>query len=300
MLNEPRSALSDRGAGTEASLAESLSSPMSSQTSTKRIIVATSGGSFGEPRDTYFNCDVAEDEDCYASSTTDIDRVVVQASRSETPRLLCIVTGSDNRLKNIDVFNEALQDRFARVGATAEMMMLSFYAPNDDEVKARIDAADIIYVSGGTSHLLVLTLRRRHVDRLLAAAAEDGTVLAGLSAGLCCWFSRTNSHVTPDHVTTTEGLGWFDALVAPHWDIEPKRHKPFHQFLLDNPGTVGLAFDEHTAFEIRDDQYKLWQFHTRGQVHRGHYNESTGHYSFEPVGFSSGFASLSSLGIRCS
>ena len=177
------------------------------------------------------------------------------------------------------------------------MMMLTYYAPDDDEVEARIDAADIIYVSGGTSHLLVPTLRRRRVDELLAAAADRGTVLTGLSAGLCCWWSRTNSHVTPDHVTTTEGLGWFDALVAPHFDIEPNRHKPFHQFLLDNPGVVGLAFDEHTAIEIRGDQFRLHKFHTGGQVHRGHYDETTGHYTFEPVEVSAEFTPLDSLGI---
>ena len=266
-----------------------------SQLSAQRHIIATSGGSFGEPRGTYFSCG-ADDASCYPEATTEIDKLVVQASRS-APRVLCIMTGSDNRLKNTDVFNEALRQRFSRVGATAETMMLTYYGPGDDEVKARIDAADIIYVSGGTSHLLIPTLRRRRVDALLADAAERGTVLTGLSAGLCCWFSRTNSHVTPDFVTTTEGLGWFDALVAPHFDIEPARHKPFHQHLLDNPGRVGLAFDEHTAIEIRDDQYRLHEFHTGGQVHRGHYSETTGHYTFEPVNISEQFAPLSSLGI---
>ena len=262
----------------------------------ERHILATSGGSYGEPYGTYSND--TGGFDTHPTTTHAIDRVVVQASRAAAPNVLCIMTGSDNRLKNVDMFDEALQNRFAHVGATAHMMMLTFYAPNDDEVKARIDAADIIYVSGGTSHLLVSTLRRRGVDKLLAAAAERGTVLTGLSAGLCCWFSRTNSHVTPDHVTTTDGLGWFDALVAPHWDIAPKRHKPFHQYLLDHPGTIGLTFDEHTAIEIKGDRYKLWQFHTGGQIHRGHYNETTGHYSFEPVEATTGFVPLSSLGIH--
>ena len=279
-----------------------MSGPMSTRTQTERHILATSGGSFGEPRGTYFNCDLSDNETHHPTTTLEIDNLLVHASRAEhdTLTVLCIMTATDARLKNVAVFEQALTKRFEHAGASAvDMMMLTYYSPNDNEVEARIESADIIYVSGGTSHLLVPTLRRRRVDELLAAAAERGTILTGLSAGLCCWFSRTNSHVTPDHVTTTDGLGWFDALVAPHWDIAPKRHKPFHRYLLDHPGVVGLAFDEHTAIEIRGDMFRLHEFSTGGQVHRGHYCEATGHYSFEPVNTSWEFAPLSSLGIGC-
>ena len=270
---------------------------MSDPDETKRLILATSGGSFGEPRGTYFDCDLADDADRYPTATLDFDRYLVQASSSEAPSVLCIMTATDARLKNVPMFEVALQARFDRVGASAHMMMVTYYSPGDRELQASIEAADIVYVSGGTSHLLNATLRRRRVDTLLAAAAERGAVLSGLSAGLCCWFSHINSSLAPQQVATTDGLGWFNALVAPHWDIEPTRHKPFHQALLDNPGLVGLAFDEHTAIEIRGDRFKLHQFAAGGQVRRGHYCETSGDYSFEPVEVCAELMPLSSLGI---
>lgn len=225
-------------------------------------IIATSGGTFGEPRDTYFECGLPDGVSRYPALTKPIDSLVVEGARCIHPKVLCITTGSDPRLHNIPELGAALVERFKHAGAGAvEMMAITYYAPDDDEMRAAIESADVIYVSGGTSQLLNATLRRRGADWLLWRAAQRGTVLSGLSAGLCCWFSHVNSAVsTEGDVITTRGLGWFEALVAPHWDLEPKRHKPFHQTLLDNPGLVGLAFDEHTAIEIRGDKYRLHSF----------------------------------------
>lgn len=263
-------------------------------------IFASSGGNFGEPRDTYFDCDLPPDKDRYPDTLSDFDAKIVQASRSDHPGVLCIMTATDERLKNVPVFEAALKERFRRVNATAHMMMLTYYAPDDAHVEADIAAADIIYVSGGTSHLLNPTLKRRRVDRLLAGAAANGTILAGLSAGLCCWFSHINSGVVPGHAMTVEGLGWFRALIAPHWDTEPFREEPFRQMLADNPGLVGLAFDEHTGIEIRDDHFRLHEFGPGGYVRHlvHHQTENGGGHTFKPLAMTSEFAPLSSLGVE--
>lgn len=262
------------------------------------VIIATSGGNFGEPRGAYFDCDLENEEDCYARTTDSIDKLMIESAGVREPSVLCITTGSDPRLKDTEAFDTALADRFKRAGASStEVMALTYYGPDDEEMKSQIGSADVIYISGGTSHLLNATLRRRGADELLREAAMGGTVLCGLSAGLCCWFSHVNSAVTFDDVVVTRGLGWHGALVAPHWDIEPMRHRPFHMSLLERPGLVGLAFDEHTGIEIRGDRYRLHSFAGGGKVRRGHYCEETGVYSFSELEFCTELKELEGIGI---
>ena len=266
-------------------------------TKAKRTIIATSGGGFGEHRDTYFDCNLPAGFEHYPRDTTPIDQLIVQASGKPSPRVCCITTASEDPLHNMPALMAGLKDRFGNLGAEVAIMRLTYYAPGDAEIKSGVESADIIYISGGASYTLNQTFKRRGVDKLLTDAAEQGKVLSGLSAGLCCWFSDINASTNGKFISRVNGLGWFKALVAPHWEKEHHRHKPFHKILLDNPGLVGLAFDEYTAIEIKDDQYRLHQFAKGGQVHRGRYDDSSGHYSFAPIEIAPDFRPLSSLGV---
>lgn len=262
-------------------------------------IIATSGGSFGEHRDTYIDCDLPAGTEHYPQQTTPIDELILRASGQQSPRICCLMTASDDLVHNVSMLEGGLTKRFGGLGAKVETLRLNYYAPDDAQVKAQIEAADIIYVSGGNSYILNKTLRQRGVDKLLAAAAKKGTVLSGLSAGLCCWFSELSaSNHNGAVVSVTDGLGWLKAFVAVHWDTHPFRHKHFHQALIDNPGLVGLTFDECTAIEVRGNAYRLHQFATGGQVCRGQYDGASGHYSFEPLEITPDLKPLSELGIE--
>lgn len=264
----------------------------------KRTIIATSGGSFGEPRDVYFNCDLPAGVEHYPRQTDSIDQLILQATGLAAPRVCCLMTASADSLHNLDSLIEGLKERFGRWGGSVTPLRLTYHAPDDSELRAQLKSADVIYVSGGDSDTLNRTLRQRGADKLLVAAAERGAVLSGLSAGLCCWFSDINASTGKRFVNPVIGLGWFRALIAPHWDKESHRHYPFHKALLDNPGLVGLAFDECTAIEICDDKYRLYQFDKGGQVKRGYYDQTSGHYSFEPLEMTGDFKPLVDLGIQ--
>lgn len=264
----------------------------------KHTIIATSGGSFGERRDAYYNCNLPDGVEHYPRQTDAIDRLILQATGKETPRVCCLMTASDDPLHNLDSLIDGLKERFSRWGAgSVAPLRLTYHAPDDGEMESKLGSADVIYVSGGNSDTLNRTLRRRGADKLLAAAAERGAVLSGLSAGLCCWFSDINASVGGRSIVGSAGLGWFRALIAVHWDEESHRHRPFHEFLLKNPGLVGLTFDDCTAIEIRDERYRLHQFDKGGQVQRGHYDQTSGSYSFEPLEMTDSFKPLAEIGI---
>ena len=263
----------------------------------KPTIIATSGGSFGERRDAYLNCNLPDGVDRYPCQTDSIDQLILQATGKAEPRVCCLMTASDDPLHNLDSLIDGLKERFGRLGGSVRPLRLTYYAPDDSELQAQLGAADVVYVSGGNSDSLNRTLRQRGADKLLVEAAQRGAVLSGSSAGLCCWFSDISASTGGRFITRGTGLGWFRALIAPHWDKESHRHRPFHKALLDNPGLVGLAFDDCTAIEIRDDEYRLHQFDQGGQVKRGCYDQTSGDYSFDSLEITDDFKPLADLGI---
>ena len=263
----------------------------------KRTIIATSGGSFGERRDAYFKCNLPDGVEHYPRQTDSIDQLILQATGKATPQVCCLMTASDDQLHNLDSLIDGLKERFGRWGGSVTPLRLTYHAPDDGEMQAKLGTADVVYVSGGASDTLNRILTQRGADKLLLGAAERGAILSGLSAGLCCWFSDINASIGGRFIIRGTGLGWFRALIAPHWDEESHRHRPFHKALLDNPGLVGLAFDDCTAIEIRDDRYRLHQFDKGGQVKRGCYDQTSGHYSFESLEITDDFKPLVDLGI---
>jgi dipeptidase E len=123
--------------------------------------------------------------------------------------------------------------------------------------------ADIVYVGGGNTLRMMKLWRRRGVDQFLIEAAADGTVLAGLSAGAICWctagVSDSRSFAAGDDswdYITVRGLGLVDVLVAPHYDIDPRRRDRLRHFACSRR-VVGLGLDDYTALEIVGDHFRI-------------------------------------------
>ena len=73
----------------------------------------------------------------------------------------------------------------------------------------------------------MLAIWRAHgLDEILREAWEQGTVLAGLSAGAMCWFEGgiTKSSGAPAPVA---GLGLLPGSMSVHLDGEPDRRRPY-------------------------------------------------------------------------
>ena len=73
------------------------------------------------------------------------------------------------------------------------MLFLIKEQPSREQIRTKISSADIIHVGGGNTLLMMRIWRRLGVDHLLEAAYQDGTVLAGISAGSICWFDSGHS-----------------------------------------------------------------------------------------------------------
>ena len=91
---------------------------------------------------------------------------------------------------------EGYVDRFVEAFAgRAETSSLSLFhlaelAERGEEVdlRAHVLAQDVIYVGGGSTANLLALWRLHGLDGILAEAAAAGVVLAGIGAGMNCWF----------------------------------------------------------------------------------------------------------------
>ena len=110
---------------------------------------------------------------------------------------------------------------FSRLDCRAACLAFFPYDMTRDYRQAVLDA-DLVYVGGGNTPAMLAVWREFGFDRALRDALEQGTVLAGISAGANCWFE----HYITDSVPgggVRPGLGWLPGVFCPHLDSEPWR-----------------------------------------------------------------------------
>jgi dipeptidase E len=207
-------------------------------------IVALGGGEIGRPG--------------YPIETTEIDREIIRLSGKENPALLFIPTASGDS----ESYYEAVKQHFGkRLGASLDVLYLLRERPVIEEIKSKIDKADIIYVGGGNTSRVTRTWRKTGTDLLLKQAYENGKVLSGISAGAICWFRWGNSNVrkykNPDaDLIRVSGMRLLNGLFCPHYDAEEARKPELKRMMRKVPG-IAVAVDNCCAIEIIDNRYRI-------------------------------------------
>ncbi|WP_435748077.1 Type 1 glutamine amidotransferase-like domain-containing protein [Nocardioides sp. SYSU DS0663] len=163
------------------------------------------------------------------------------------PRVCFVPTASGDSETYQDQFREAFTGR-------AEVSTLSLFrlgeVPGGD-VREHVLAQDVVYVGGGSTANLLALWRLHGLDEVLREAAEAGTVLAGVSAGMNCWFEASVTDSFGPMAPLTDGLGLLTGSACPHYDGEPERRPTY----LDLVGTKrlpsGYAADDGCALLFR-------------------------------------------------
>jgi dipeptidase E len=153
--------------------------------------------------------------------TAPIDQELIRLAKKKHPMLLFIPTASsdsDRYWKHIqEYFGEFLKCR-------TDVLFLIKEQPSREQIRRKISSADIIYVGGGNTLLMMRIWRRLGVDHLLKGAYENGTVLAGISAGSICWVdsghSDSMSFYNPRKwkYINVRGLGLLKGIHCPHYN----------------------------------------------------------------------------------
>jgi dipeptidase E len=132
-----------------------------------------------------------------------------------------------------------------------EITDLTFFERDVVDLAAFVLAQDVFWVGGGSTANLLAVWRVHGLDALLREAYAAGAVLAGVSAGMNCWFeSCTTDSFGPVLAPLHDGLGLLPGSACPHYDAEPQR-RPLYRRLVDE-GTVapGWAVDNDAALHF--------------------------------------------------
>lgn len=189
--------------------------------------------------------------------TAPIDREIIRLTGKKHPKLLFIPTASSDS----EEYWEHVQEYFGGfLKCKTDVLFLIEEHPSQEEIKRKIQSADIIYAGGGNTLLMMRVWRRLGVDRLLISAYESGTVLSGISAGSICWFdsghSDSMSFYNPEKwkYINVRGLGLLHGIHCPHYNGRTggvPRRKDFRE-MIRKTGGMGIAMENNCALEFID------------------------------------------------
>jgi len=189
-----------------------------------------------------------------------IDREIVRLSGKKRPKLLFIPTASSD----FEPYWHHISEYFGDVlKCRTDVLWLLSERPSHSEIRNKIFSADIIYVGGGNTLMMMRLWRRLGVDRLLRAAYEKGIVLSGASAGSICWFdsghSDSMSFYNPKKwkYINVRGLGLIKGIHCPHYNGMtggvPRRRE--FRAMIRKIGGLGIAIENGCAIEFLDGRY---------------------------------------------
>jgi peptidase E len=179
-----------------------------------------------------------------------LDDFVLSLARRKRPRVCFIPTASADSATYVAKFYRAFASRCAATDLTL------FDAPSlprrpalTSDLAAFVAEQDVFYVGGGnTAHLLAMW-RVHGLDKLLRKAWNGGAVLAGISAGMICWFENGLTDSFGGYKPLNDGLGFVRGSACPHYDGEPARPSAFRR-MISRGAPAGYAAEDGVAFHF--------------------------------------------------
>ena len=191
-----------------------------------------------------------------------IDRRILELTGRSRPKALFVPTASSDSPERWQAFQSVYG---GRLGCETRALWLLGRRPSAEQIEEAVEWADAVYVGGGNTLKMMRRWRRLGVDGALRRAHAAGTVLAGQSAGMLCWFAYGHSdsmfYYSPDDwgYVRVRGLGLINALACPHFDGETNgatRAESFARMAARYRG-VAIAVDNDCAVEFTGGEYRV-------------------------------------------
>ena len=197
----------------------------------KRQIIALGGGGFSnDPED---------------ADGRQLDQVILDATAKKRPRICFIGTASGDAESLALKFYRAFSDRAAPYDLNL------FYRPRHPGLRDFILGMDAVYVGGGSTLNLLAVWRAHGLDQILAEAWQEGVVLAGMSAGMVCWFELpVTDSFQLDALRPIPGLGLLPGSACAHYG-DPMRRTAYPA-LIQGGIAGGYAAEDGVALVFED------------------------------------------------
>jgi dipeptidase E len=179
--------------------------------------------------------------------TSALDDFLLDLSGASRPRVCFVPTASGDADGYSQRFEAAFADR-----ADTSVLSLFCHEPWGYTDPAMLLEQDVVYVGGGSTANLLAVWRLHGLPDVLAEAAAQGVVLAGISAGMNCWFEASSTDSFGPLAPLADGLGLLPGSACPHYLGEPGRREKYLGWVADGSLDAGYAVDDHTALLFRD------------------------------------------------
>lgn len=192
----------------------------------RRQIVALGGGGFSN--------------DPEAADGRLLDQVILDATGKAHPKICFIGTASGDAESYVVKFYRA----FAGRAETHDLNL--FFRPRHPGLRDFTLGMDAVYVGGGSTLNLLAVWRAHGLDTILADAWRAGVVLAGMSAGMVCWFEWPVTDSFQDgSLRPVPGLGLLPGSACAHYDSPMRRST--YPGLIASGLAAGLAAEDGVA-----------------------------------------------------
>ena len=160
-----------------------------------------------------------------------------------TPRVCFVPTASGDSAGYVERFELAFPT------SRAETAVLSLFRRDRTDLRSFLLEQDVVYVGGGNTANMLALWRLHGLDQILLEALQAGVVLAGLSAGMNCWFasSVTDSFAADELRPLDDGLGVLAGSACPHYDGEAQRRPTYLELVGGGRLPAGYAVDDGCA-----------------------------------------------------
>lgn len=184
--------------------------------------------------------------------TRPIDEKVVSLSNKDNPHLLFLPTASHDERS----YSQAVSVAYGALGCVvAPLYLLERTTPA--HLLAVLNWADIIYIGGGDTKVMMEVFKATGFDRLLIDQLENRAdlVVAGLSAGASMWCEKSYAdyEITEgisDHMVFLSCLGYLPIVFNPHAQ-DPERAN-FINELKTVDFNEAYALDNDTVLIVKD------------------------------------------------
>jgi peptidase E len=176
-----------------------------------------------------------------------LDDFLLELTAKPRPRVCFVGTASGDSASYRERFFEAFGPR-----AEASALVLFGQSSHPYTAAETLLQQDLIYVGGGSTANLLALWRLHGVATILEQAAADGAVLAGVSAGMNCWFEASSTDSFGPLAPLRDGLRWLRGSSCPHYFGEEGRAEKFRAWVADGSLPPGYGVDDGVALVWRD------------------------------------------------